>query len=866
MKKKIISLFMVFCLMIPCFFAVACKDKDNDDNDSAPKGIDPYTYSVTLKNAKGLIDENSLQVEYDYEKQEDVDWTASGNDYTISVVRNNVLSGDFDISLLEGYDYSNISFSVNEESKTASIVSGTKTDCEKDAYLTDREFHYEYVDMKSSTSLVVDFSNCAWAKVTVNFEELNSQGIKAYTAANEFVTISTEIEDAMNEVETEEVQVDYGTIFAFDCTQKIVFKSNTSENFQNLNLSKFGSKYYIGNDIVQYFTAKQDGECLVYNAVKDYSNRGTLRVLGCDDVIAYSTLDALKENTNAITPEIAKETYGGSLLNINVVEGPRMFLKLSGDAQNYSYYLVENIDTKIGARNELTPQTIEGSSVLYLDINIVDNSGEAGQTKYLVRKPKNELNFYTVYAREFTDNTRIANADYILVGSSNKPDVASSHDGIIYYGFAKQVSGGEAKSVAVELSAYTSDRTTDFVKMNINVEIEPRIIYNEPVMDERFIEPTFQEPLSSSIISVDCYDEVDGDVVYEILVNYKKSNFTDANVTLNTAELELYEGEKVLYTTNILDNESWKVLTTESALSISSEKTKRIFYYFDSNRNDTYLQIQNQSAEVVSVTNLLRDCFGRPLTGKLTVDGTEMDLSKVRYLDIKPGSYSAYTGKLLREYDKSSHNIKFAGIEANKVMVSLNGYTADGSSFVDLKNLSSLSIEYNGYNASGLIYYYVNSSTNEYLVLKDSQGNIVSTSKYVAESNQKELLINGKYVYCLSLVGDYYAEGEEFTIDFVDSVYGLKSETNQPINVYASSDITTDPVDGMVIGQKYYIVGEDLKTMVIIDSETEAVVVDFTRVLDIDTETSVYEFVFTFPSNANYTNGTVFKLRTFDKQ
>ena len=198
MKKKIISLFTVLCLMIPCFFAVACKDKGGD-----PKGIDAYTYSVTLKNAKGLIDENALQSEYDYEKQEDVSWTSSGKDYTISVVRNNILSGDLAVSLLEGYDYTNLSFSVNEETATGSVVSGSRTNCEKEAYLTDRQFSYSYEEMKSNTSLVVDFSNCAWAKVSVDFSELASQSITAYNVADSFVTSSIETAESLIAVESE---------------------------------------------------------------------------------------------------------------------------------------------------------------------------------------------------------------------------------------------------------------------------------------------------------------------------------------------------------------------------------------------------------------------------------------------------------------------------------------------------------------------------------------------------------------------------------------------------------------------------------------------------------------------------------------
>ena len=148
------------------------------------------------------------------------------------------MSGDLAVSLLEGYDYTNVSLSVNEKSATGSVVSGSRTNCEKDAYLTDRQFCYSYEEMKSNTSLVVDFSNCAWAKVSVDFSELSSQGITAYNVADSFVTSAVETSEALTAVESETVSVDYGTIFAVDCGQRVVFKPDASENFENLTYSK----------------------------------------------------------------------------------------------------------------------------------------------------------------------------------------------------------------------------------------------------------------------------------------------------------------------------------------------------------------------------------------------------------------------------------------------------------------------------------------------------------------------------------------------------------------------------------------------------------------------------------------------------
>lgn len=863
MKKKIISLFIVLCLMIPFFFAVACKDKGGD-----PKGIDAYTYSVTLKNAKGLIDENALQSEYDYDKQEDVSWTSSGNDYTISVTRNNILSGDLAISLLEGYDYSNISLSVNDESETGSVISGSRENCENEAYLTDRQFVYSYEEMKNDTTLVVDFSDCAWAKVSVDFSELSSQGITAYTVANEFVTASMEKSESMTAVQNETVSVDYGTIFAFDCGQKIVFKPNSSENFENLTYSKYNSKYYLsGSNMIQYFTAKKAGECQVYDASKDYSKRGTLRILGCADTIIYNSFDALETSGTPMTPSVEKEVYGTSMFKLGVVNASRLFVELSGDAQNYNYYLTDCIDTELKPTLEVEQRTLAGTETVYLDINLTNSDGTPSSAKYLIRKPKNEINYFVVYTDEFTDNTRISNADYILIGAQNKPSIANAEPSNIYYGFSKTSNGGEAKNVEIEASAYTSDTATDFVRENINVKISTEIIYISDSPEEpRTIDQIFQEPLNSSIFEVECYDETDGDAIYKINVRYRSANFTGAEVTLNSSDLELYAGEKILYTTDIDNPESWELLTPDSVLvtSNSVETSRTIYYYFVSDRADAFLQIQNQESEVVSITSVLRDCFGRPMTGTVVAHNTTINLSNVRYLDIKPGSYSSYEAKLLREYDRENHNIVASNVEDGKVMVSINGYRVDGSSFKDIKTINDLKIRYNGFGISGSIYYYVNSDTNEYLILKDSHGNVVSTSELVKITNQSELLINGEYVYCLSLVGGYYAENESFTIELVDSVYGLQYDLGGEMEIFATSDVTGEPVENMVLGQEYYFVGTDNRVFAIIDEETSAVVVDFIRVADIDETTSVYKFTLTFPSNVNYANGTVFTFRVLN--
>ena len=43
MKKKIVSFLTLCCLILPCFFAVACKDKEKEEPAHPPDGgADPY--------------------------------------------------------------------------------------------------------------------------------------------------------------------------------------------------------------------------------------------------------------------------------------------------------------------------------------------------------------------------------------------------------------------------------------------------------------------------------------------------------------------------------------------------------------------------------------------------------------------------------------------------------------------------------------------------------------------------------------------------------------------------------------------------------------------------------------------------------
>ena len=846
MKKKIVSLLTMLCLILPCFFAVACKDKDDE-----PKETKAYTYSVVLKNAKGKIDENALQTEYDYKKEENVGWTNTGNDYTLSVTRTSSLSDNLNISLLEGFDYSDLSFTVNSKAAEAEIKSGSRTGCESEAYLTDRQFSYEYSNMKENTEIVVDFSDCAWAKITLNFSEVAGQGIARYLVSDEFITINSPVETALELIDETEVEVDYGTIFAFDCAQKLVFKPDDLESFQNLSYAKYASKYYLGNNMIQYFAAKQDGECVVYGASKDYSNQGTLRVLDCANLDFYSSIEDLENKENKLTSKQDKEYYGGSKLNINVISETQMYMELDSDAQAYNYYVLDNIDGFMDVSCLLEEKILEETERVYLDINIAKADGSADAAKYLVRAPKVENEYYIVSAKSSDGEILVNNADYVLIGSDNEPSskMPSDYEGNIFFGFKN------SKNVEILLSAYTSDIATDFVHKQNSATISTKKFTLTGSEADRII--TEVNEVREEVKTIECYDSDDDRKFYEIDVKYVPDNFTDSLVTLDATNFEVFEGEKVYYTTDIENESAWQVLTPETALTISSEKTKTIYYYIDSDRTDAFLQIQKESGEVVSVTNELRDCFGRLMTGTVTVGSDTINLSKVRYLDVKPGDYAPYTAKLLREYDKNYHSINLSGLGENTLMVSLGSYAADGSTFKNVLTYNNLSIKYNGQEIGGTIYYYFNCETNKSLVLKNSAGKVVSTSAHVMQTVSKELQINGCYVYRLSLNGDYYDADETFTLEVVDATYALINASNESVELFETEEMT-ESIEILKEGKEYYFVGEEYKYYDIIDAFTN-IVIENIEMIEGGSH-NVYKFTFVMPEIANYVSGTTFKL------
>ena len=340
MKKKFISFCTLLCLIFPCFFAVACKDKKDGDKVSA------YSYSVTLKGAKGKIDESTLPEEYDYSEGKNISWSESNGDYTISVSRNSVLSGSTVISLLEGYDYSSLGFTVNGETADFNIKSGENTVSGTEAYLTDRQFIHKYSKMSENTSMVVDFTNCKLAKVDLDLTSLKSHNVKYYVVEDDFVTI----DQAKNEASTnfkyisdDSITVDYGTIIACDSSEQLVININDTGALNNFSYATYGERYFVSSNRVQYLKAQRSGKCEVYSITSDESKNGSVRVLASSGLRYSASLNDLTNSRYASTAQ-EYEYFDGEMLSFTVLQTNVAFIELVGDAQNFNYYLVDRLD------------------------------------------------------------------------------------------------------------------------------------------------------------------------------------------------------------------------------------------------------------------------------------------------------------------------------------------------------------------------------------------------------------------------------------------------------------------------------------------------------------------------------------------
>ena len=864
MKKKIISLFLICFLIFPCFLTACKKNNKSDSGDNSNQNETPtptasYTYSVVLKNAANKIDENALSNEYDYQKQAEVKWTKENNDYKVSVSRTLESSGKLTISLKEGYDFSNITLKVNDTVSTDySVSSGEIKNCEKTAYLTDRQLTYTYKNLNSNTNIVVDFSSCVWATIKLNVADLKANGVSYCQIDDAFVTLEDaskyESENKFVKIEDDEIVANYGSVFAFDYAHQLSFKAENSAYLQDLPYANYTARNFLVNNKIQYLIAKYDGECEVYDVVKDVLKNGTLRVVGYSGIKFATSIDLMNSN-NFVNLLLERELYDGEILTLNAFKGENAYLELNEEGQKYNYYLLSKIDEKTSLTNQVNPKTDATTSKVYLEINLTDANGNTGAAKYLVRKPKDSTKFYTVYTSNLPANATFTNYSYITLGENRPNGVSQSIADKVYY-------------------CYEIDK-------DVNISINPSIVDDvtgeemkceEPIINYYHIVGGNQESLGEKIVDqnstqsviIHCYiDPSDpnygNSALYEINVDCSGIRFEDSRVNLDPRNLNLYDNEKIYYTTDINDNSSWKELDSSSVLEISSNKTSAIYYLFESNRSDMKLQILDGSNNIVSVTGKLRDCFNRPLVGNVSVGGKQFDLSNVYYLTILPGYYKEYTATLTRGYDKTEHKISLSGAPEN-IELYISYYDYNQNNFAKVTGETNFVISYADESSESILYYYIANNVNKSLVLKDSEGNIIGKSILVHENSGAEVQIGGYYVYNLVLNANYYGEDEEFFIDWEDVTYSLRTTSDAVVET-ATDDLMIAKTTGLVEGKTYfftsssdldYFIGDSLKKKI------DSIVVR--KIGKSQDGAYLYSFTFTFSEDQNFAPNSKFIL------
>ena len=848
MKKKIIGIFTILCLIFPCFFAVACKDKEESK-------FEPYAYTVTLKNAYGKIDETTLSSEYDHNLEKPVGWTKENNDYKISVTRTSHLSGNLAVSLLEGYDFSSLTFTVNGAQTDFSIKSGSLTDCATKAYLKDRQFNYNYEKMSADTSLVLDFSNCGVAKVTLDVSKLKNYDLRYCVIEDDFVTMAegeSLLTNDFDYVQQDSLVVDYGTIIAFDYSDRVVLTDSLNQ-IQNLSYSTYGLRYLMTINRIQYLSANIDGTCDVYLPTTDPENKGTLRVLGNGAGLNYANSYYALEDKSYSDSNQEFEYFDNEMLTMSIFNGTTFYIELDEDAQQYNYYLVDKLDDEwFGS---IQQKTIPETDRVYIEVDLKDSSGDAGNAKYLVRKAKIQNNFYITYANNTTDGTRVTNADYILIGEENKPfGISGTIEESIFYCFLKD------KDARVAIPSLNIDKKTNIGQVNLGVEITAQNIGS---MGENLREAALVsvDPATVSTVTIDCYSSTDSTRVYRLDFYYDQSSFDENHFAVSTDELHLYDGENFYYTTTPTDASSWKKLTNETTLELYSGEGKSLYYYVDSNRADAYLNLENLIGEKISSSGEFVDCFGRLMQGTAEVDGVKIDLSRLRYLEITPGYYNYSYIKLLRAYDETFHDINVTAADDMRVKISMENYTSEDD-FVELDEMSELAIRYTGYELPGEIYYYVDNFINYELVLKTKKGEVVSTSELVYYDDEP-VMVNNRYVYCLSLNAGYYAENQLFYMHIVEASYTIADEGGNVLSFYTSDDGNEETKESDLFERvSYFITCEDAYRVDIYDEAGGLVIAweNFTAIPKEVGGVPVYLFTFTIPDNTNYLPGTQFTL------
>lgn len=852
MRKKLLSLITVLCLIFPCFFVVACKTKETLSSKET------YNYSIKLKNAKGLINEETLKSEYDYKKDENIDWNETGGSYEISATKLMSISGSFKLGLIEGYDYSNVELKINEQKADFDIKCGEKTGFESEATAIDRQLCFDYKNINSDTEIIIDFSNCVISKVEIDVTALREKGVKYYQVQDEFVTLNDIQDVTFNDISENKFIVDYGTVFAFDYSDQLSSRDSLSGDVQKLDYASYGIRYFTSeadSNRIQYITAKENCACEVYNVREDNANDGTLRVLSSGGIkFALSLEDLQSENYAETTTE--EEIYFGENIKFTTFSGTTAYLELDDDAKAYNYYLVDELGkawSSYNIDNDNYRKTIDEKT--YLEIPLTDDNGDALKVKYLARKPRgSSTDYYVFYAENISTTTNIIEPDYIIIGNDNYSVDEVNDD--VFYGYKK------GKDISISIPGTSIDQQTSFVE---TIERFRVFVYGESSSySETFEIDLLNDP--KQILNISAYADGRGNC-FKLSFVYDKKDFTKETFTLKTDNITLYDGEKVYYSTDL---KNWSELVAGEELSGSTRESSLVYYYITTTRVDSYLLVERYSnttrREVIGTTGLVCDCFGRAKQGTVKVGDVTIDLSRVMYLEIQPGYYTSGRpeANIVREYDKTYHSVEISSLD-DDIMISFNGYK--NVSYQSLKELGELKLRYEGFEIKNNIYYYVKGNRNKYLVLKNSKGEIVSTSDLVLSNSEEVKEEERYYVHQLSLNAGYYSENETFSIEVVNATYIIRAAgSSASVRIYKDSfHMSDDEVSRMELNRVYFILCEDGKTPVIYDKFGLNVIKNLIEIPDPNKDDpsstkKLYQFTFQLDDESMYPPNAEFRI------
>lgn len=841
MKKRFLSIFIAICLIFPSFFVVACKSKNNSKQQ-------PYTYTVVLKNASDKIDETSLASAYDSSLDKNVGWKKDGENFELSVTKNSEFSDSLVIGLVEGYDYSNLKCKVNDLSRNFEIVSGETSGVGANASLTDRQLKYNINKITSDTKLVFDFSDCTWATINVNISELNTHLAEYAVIESNFVTHTNFSNINFNVARTNELQVPYGSVVAIVCDRDFIELTNSG--LTKLAEAKYGSKYitknYSGTSTdqrVQYLIAKTDCSICEYKARYDANKDTTIRILDCVDYVEiYNQFGDIENGLSYVRPVNETEKYAGENLGVKVLTGNQFYVEISSnDFLNYNYYLVDEIDEKIDDTNKLTAKQYNDTSRHYLEINFDESSSTTA--KYLTRKAKSGSEYYLVNTKGLGNNAKIMNAEYILVGENN----IDTNNVSVQYAFKKN------SQVEVYINPVVEDIYTgvDLKATSVRVDIrDENQGWQKSFNDDSIgLEKT---------ITFSCSDSANSSSRYILEFSYVKSQIKTDVVSIDKSNFALYENEKVFVTTDITNADSWRELDSSGNFELSTRNGQTLYYYFVSNRNDAGLQIIDSNDSNISSTDVLTDCFGRKLSGEVSVSGIKIDLGKVKYLEIKPCDNISSKGWLVRSFDETNHRLNSDTIADLDVMISFS-LSSEESDFVSLSEIEYLEI-----NNSSAIYYYLKSGYGFHLELTNQANETIGTSLDVFYEDGEGVMVGKNHLRKLVLDGGWYTEGEEFNIVKISGNYSLVDENSQSIPLFVDSTVSIE-ADVMVIGDTYHFVAEKNIIFQIYDKDG-GVVIDHNNIKEVgeyreEADKSVYKF--TLRLNDSYADGEEFVLKAF---